>query len=376
MSLTVCLLANTLRYPEGGGHLWVHLNWALGLRSCGCRVIWLEVIDQQISADRIELCVQSLKSHLAPFDLASAIALCSWNGAPLPREIASGCHDLDAALEADLALNMLYTVPADLIRRFRRSLLLDIDPGLLQLFMAQHMLTLPQHDLYFTIGERAGQPQSGRADAGPQWHYTPPCVALDWWPVQRADDHAPFTTVSHWFMGGWVPDEDGFYCDEKREGFLSFIDLPQHTRQPLELALCLRGDEAERAALEQRGWRVREAWDVAATPLDYQRYIQGSRGEFSCAKPSYVRLQTAWISDRTLCYLASGKPAVVQHTGPSRFLPDAEGLFRFRNLDDARTSLEAIASDYEKQCRSARALAEQHFDAKKAVKQVLERALY
>ncbi len=373
MSLTVCLLANTLRYPEGGGHLWVHLNWALGLRSCGCRVIWLEVIDQRMSAERIELCAKSLKNHLAPYDLASTIAICSWNGEPLPREIASGCHDLDAAIEADLALNMLYTVPAQLLRRFRRSLLLDIDPGLLQLFLAQRTMTLPKHDLYFTIGEAVGR-QSGLADAGPQWHYTPPCVALDWWPVHKADDHAPFTTVSHWYSGGWVRDQDSFYCDEKREGFLPFIDLPRHTSQTLELALCLRGDERERAALEQRGWQVREAWDVAATASDYQRYIQRSRGEFSCAKPSYVRLQTAWISDRTLCYLASGKPAVVQHTGPSRFLPSSEGLFRFRGVDDALRSLEAIATDYEKQCRSARALAEQHFDANKVVKHVLERA--
>lgn len=375
MSPTVCLVASTLRYPEGGGHLWVHLNWALGLRSCGCKVIWLEVIDPRMSADRIELCLNSLKRHLAPYDLAGAIALCSPGGEPLPREIAGGCHDLDAALEADLALNMVYTVPAELIRRFRRSLLLDIDPGLLQLLIAQRTLALPEHDLYFTIGETAGQPLPGNTHAEPRWHYTPPCVALDWWPVREAGDQAPFTTVSHWYAGGWVRDGGGFFCDEKREGFLPFMDLPRHTRQFLELALCLQGDAPERAALEQRGWRVREAWDVTATPGDYQRYIQQSRGEFSCAKPSYVRLQTAWISDRTLCYLASGKPAVVQHTGPSRFLPDSEGLFRFRNLDEAVRSLEALAADYAEQCKLARALAEEHFDARKVVRRVLERAL-
>ena len=150
----------------------------------------------------------------------------------------------------------------------------------------------------------------------------------------RSASGAPFTTVTNWIMYDyWVDDEQGGYANDKRTGFLPFLDLPRHTSQPLELALSLGGAETERADLEQRGWRVREAHEIVATPDDYQRYIQSSRGEFSCAKPSCVRLQNAWVSDRTLCYLASGKPAVVQHTGKSRFLPDAEGLFRFSTID-------------------------------------------
>jgi hypothetical protein len=86
-------------------------------------------------------------------------------------------------------------------------------------------------------------------------------------------------------------------------------------------------------------------------------------------------LQNAWISDRTFCYLASGKPAVVQHTGPSRFLPDAEGLFRFRTMAEAASALAAVEADYEKQCIAARRLADQHFDAVKIVKAVVEKAL-
>jgi hypothetical protein len=114
---------------------------------------------------------------------------------------------------------------------------------------------------------------------------------------------------------------------------------------------------------------------VAPTPWDYRRYIQKSRGEFSCAKPSYVRLQTAWISDRTLCYLASGKPAVTQHTGPSRFLPDSDGLFRFRDVPEAARFLETVTADYTRQSRLARALAEEYFCARKLAGRLLERAL-
>jgi len=127
--------------------------------------------------------------------------------------------------------------------------------------------------------------------------------------------------------------------------------------------------------LEERGWRLQDSTSVASTPWDYQRYIQGSLGEFSCVKPSCVRFQNAWISDRTLCYLASGKPAVMQHTGPSRMLPDAAGLFRFEDLRQAAHCLETVAADYDRQCRLARQLAEEFFDSKKVVKSVLERVL-
>jgi glycosyltransferase involved in cell wall biosynthesis len=144
----------------------------------------------------------------------------------------------------------------------------------------------------------------------------------------------------------------------------------------LEAALCLAEYYEEyRRLMEPRGWRVREAWDVSATPEAYRTYVQRSRGEFSCAKPAYVALETAWVSDRTLCYLASGRPAVVQHTGASRFLPDAGGLFRFRNLEEAAAALNAAEADYERHCRQARALAEEHFDAQRVVARVLERAL-
>ena len=88
-----------------------------------------------------------------------------------------------------------------------------------------------------------------------------------------------------------------------------------------------------------------------------------------------MQLENAWISDRTLCYLASGKPAVVQHTGPSRFLPDAAGLLRFRTLEEAVRALSVVESAYERHCQAARALAEEHFDARKVVRRVLEIAL-
>ena len=152
--------------------------------------------------------------------------------------------------------------------------------------------------------------------------------------------------------------------------------MPRHTTQPLELALDLAdGDADARRLLEGRGWRVRHAREVARTPEMYRSYIQGSRGEWSAAKPSCLRFQNAWVSDRTLCYLASGKPSVVQDTGPSAFLPNGEGLFRFQTVAEAAAALEAVNADYERHCRAARELAETHFDARKVVERILANTL-
>ena len=371
-STSVCLLANTLNYPQGGGHFWAYLNWALGLHSLGCQVIWLESVSPGIPEYELQKKVASLKSFLERYGLAEYVALCSLTDEWLPREATEGCLDLELATEMDLLLDIRHDTHPGVVKRFRRSAFVDIDPGILQFWMSKGVINVAPHDVYFTIGETVGQPEARFPDAGLKWHYTPPCVALNWWPPHCAEGDASFTTVSHWYDGGWMEEEGEMYPNNKRAGFFPFLDLPHHTAQPLELALCLNGDEKERVALLERGWRLCEAWEVTSTPWDYQRYVQGSLGEFSCVKPSCVRLQNAWISDRTLCYLASGKPAVIQYTGPSPFLSDAAGLFRFRDLKEAAHCLDRVMADYEQQCKLARALAEEHFDARKVVGRVLE----
>ncbi len=60
------------------------------------------------------------------------------------------------------------------------------------------------------------------------------------------------------------------------------------------------------------------------------------------------------LSDRSLCYLASGKPVVVQHTGQSKILPDMEGLFRFHTVKEAAQALATASSAYDYHCRRAR----------------------
>ena len=376
MSPTIWLSARTLKNPTAGGHFWVYLNWALGLRALGCDVIWVEALDPSTPVAEAQMMVHALKARLEPYGLTNCLALCSSTSQPCSSDVSQGCLDLQETGKADLFLNLAYDIPPTIVGLYRRSALVDIDPGLTQIWMSKAEIHVAQHDMYFTIGETVGQPDAPFPDCGLTWHYIPPCVALDWWPSMPAGKSASFTTVSHWYMDEWMGDEINGYKNDKRAGFLPFLDLPRHTNQPLELALCLSDEEEEeRAMLQKRGWGVQDSWKVTSTPQDYQRYIQNSLGEFSCVKPSCVRLQNAWISDRTLCYLASGKPAIVQDTGPSRFLPNEAGLFRFQDLREAARCLARVTADYEQQCKFARALAEEYFDARKVVQRVLERAL-
>ena len=377
MSITVCIApVRTLEYPEGGGHLWEYLNWALGLLALGCKVIWLEGVATSTPAGEIRSKVAALKLRLERYGLVNCLALYSPIDEPLPLGVAAmGCLDLDAAALADLLLEFRYDTPLHVLKRFRRSALLDIDPGLSQTWISKGRISLTPHDVYFTTGETVGQPGTRIPDVGLNWIYTRPCVALDWWPPHTSTTKGSFTTIAHWYAGGWLEDDAHAHLDDKRSGFLPFLDMPRFTNHRLELALDLPPQDEQRLMLEGCGWSVVDAHTVAATPWDYQRYIQASFGEFSCAKPACLKLENAWVSNRTLCYLASGKPAIVQHTGQSRVLPDSAGLFRFRDVKEAAQSIERVVMDYEKQSKLARKLAEEYFDARKVVAPLLERAL-
>jgi hypothetical protein len=376
-------------FPAGGGHFWVYTQYAQGLMRLGCEVIWLERIPEELP----EAAVATFFDRMERYGLGGNAFLYR-DESEVPEEIAR---------RADLLLNFDQRIDPALLTRFRRTALVDIDPGLLQFWMATGQLEIAPHDVHFTIGETVGTAAARFPDGGRDWIYTPPPVSLEEWPYSYDPGCEAFTTVSTWWGGNgrgeWVTDGNSLlFENNKRVSFLQLIELPRVTSQPLELVLALGdgdpddgggkppgqhlpestdyiSDEDDRKALERHGWRLRDAQDVARSPELYADYIRASRGEFSCVKPSCVRFENAWISDRTLCYLASGKPVVVQDTGPSSFLPDGEGMFRFSSLEEAAEALARVNDDYEHQCRAAREIAEAHFDSKRVLAKILDTAL-
>ncbi len=366
---TVCFVGNTLTYRSGGGHLWAYLNWALGLRELGMEVIWLEPVEHPEWPEPSAADAAHLRSVLARYDLDDHFALCTRDGSPLPEEVAAQAPvRLADATEADFMLSLNYGLGRGVLDGFRRSALVNIDPGQLESWVEGGGIELAPFDAYFTTAEYVR-----KTDAF-EWQRSRPCVALSAWSPTPAPADAPFTTVTHWAGGEWFLGDGMSFPNDKRDGFLPFLDLPRRTAAELELALdCV--NEWSRGELEPLGWRVRLSYDVASSPWDYQAYIAASRGEFSCSKPSNVRLGTGWVSDRTLCYLASGKPAIVQHTGPSDVLDGSAGVFRFSTMDEAVRGFETVLADYDGHAAAARRLAEEEFAADRVVADLLERAL-
>jgi glycosyltransferase involved in cell wall biosynthesis len=141
------------------------------------------------------------------------------------------------------------------------------------------------------------------------------------------------------------------------------------------LALAIHPDETpDLATLSANGWCLLDPARVADTPSNYQRFIQGSKAEFGIAKSGYVISRCGWFCDRSLCYLASGRPVVAQDTGFSRFLPAGEGLFAFESGEEVVEAVQALRKDYTRHAAAARALAEELFDSNRVLKRLLDQA--
>ena len=413
---TVFLAAtNVVGSPSVGGHLWVYLQYVLGLRELGCNVYWLEKLQPSGDQAQDAALLRAFHERMARHGLAGKCVLYTAEPSSTGGETTFSFGERSNAeaeallRRADLLLNFYYGIDPALLARFARTALVDIDPGLLQFWMSTGQIHVPAHDLYFTIGETVGRPGARFPDCGRAWTRFRPPIALSAWPRIAAEPGDAFTTVSSWWGGGgkgeWITDgADLVYENNKRVTFLEFVELPRRVPQALELALYLGdgdatlpptaaevsgwkprkpaargatdyvGDAHDVALLREHGWRVQHSRDVAGTPEQYQAYVQSSRGEFSCAKPSCMAFQNAWISDRTLCYLASGRPAVVQDTGPSEFLPNGRGLFRFSTLDEAAAALAAVDADYPAHSSAAREIAETYFDARSVLPGLLRAA--
>jgi hypothetical protein len=379
MTTVVVSPVSVATFPEGGGHFWVFLQWIRGLQRCGCDVWWLECLEPKYGREPDERMVELFLARLAAVGLGDRALVYRERDGGVEFVNAEPGFGLAVLDRADLLVNFRYHAHPEVLARPRRRVLVDIDPGLLQFWLAHGQLTLAPHDVYFTTGEHIGTERV--PDCGLAWEQIRPVVDTVSWPFDAGPRRGVFTTVTNWF-GEWLTDGADLLLDNsKRIEFLRFDELPRRTSQPLELAVCFGSnveDEIDRARMEGRGWRIRHSFEIASDPFRYRDYVRSSRGEFSCVKPSCLLFRNAWVSDRTLCYLASGRPAVVQHTGPSSYLPDGPdgaGLLRFSTCEEAAAALDAVNDRYADHCDAARELAVTHFDAAAVAARLLDRAL-
>jgi hypothetical protein len=366
---TVFVAGALANKPDKGGEAWVRLSWVLGLRRLGFDVRFVEQIDPAACVDATGRSVRLEDSvnlayfrHVTRrFGLEGSAALLHAEGTGVWGMTAADL--LGAADGAALLVNIggHLTVPS-LLRRFRRTAYVDIDPGFTQYWCADGLLPIAHHDRYYTIGEHIGGRGCPIPSCGIEWVPIRPPVVLNEWPVTAGDEEARFTTVASW-RGAFGPvTADGRTYGLKVHEFRTFAALPARAPGDYEIALDIHpADGKDRRLLEQHGWRLADPRLVAPDPDAFRRYVQGSGAEFSVAQGIYVETGSGWFSDRTVRYLASGKPALVQDTGFSRNLPVGEGLVPFRTLQEAVAGAEAIVADYPRHARAARRIAEEHF---------------
>jgi hypothetical protein len=356
--------------PLSGGEAWVRLSWLRGLRRLGHEVCFVEQIE---SAEPVNL--ETLRAAVAALAPDCPVALLSdgrsLDGLTLEEATAW-------ASGADLLVNISGHLEIEAIKAGpRRRAYIDVDPGFTQIWAEEGGdARLDGHDTFFTVGENIGTPECSIPTAGREWLPLPPPVTLEDWPVVPAPADGHFTTVATWRspLGTLAHGETTF--EGKHHQWRRVIELPRRSPRQFEIALQIDpADEADEIALEANGWHLTDPVEVAGDPLAFRSYVQASAAELSVAHPVYVETASGWVSDRTVRYLASGRPALVQDTGIGERYPVGEGLLTFRTLDEAVTGAGAIAADYGTHARAARALAALHFDSDLVLERFLEAAL-
>jgi hypothetical protein len=260
----------------------------------------------------------------------------------------------------------------ELLRRPRVRAFVDLDPGYTQIWHAEgHDVGLRGHDHYFSVGMNVGTRACSLPDGGIRWRPIRQPVVLDEWPV-AVGDFSGFTTVGSW-RGAFGPVEwDGRSYGPKAHQFRRYAALPGEVGLPFEAALDIDvADELDRRLLESGGWRLRDPRQVS-TATAFAQYVSASGAEFSPAQDVYVSTSSGWFSDRTVRYLASGRPAVVQDTGIGNSLPLGDGLLTFRTPCEAAACSRDVVARYEAHREAARAVAEEFFSPEAALAPLLE----
>jgi hypothetical protein len=381
MPETIIVAGSLAQRPHIGGHSWVFLQYLLGFRRLGWDVFFVDRLEPEMCVDadgeptglRSSVNLSYLADVMERFGLGERWSLLYDGG----REVVgrSRAEVVDLARRSALLLNVMgFLDDEEILAATPMRVFLDIDPGFGQIWqqLGLHQ-TFQGHDRYVTIGERIGSSDCLVPTCGIEWVTTKPAVELSEWPAQREPGSA-FTTVASW-RGAFGPLEyEGRTYGLRVHEFRRFFELPGGISAGFEVALDI--DEAEvedLAQLDANGWRLVDPRVVAGDPWQYRDYVQRSAAELMVAKNLYVDTRNGWFSDRSACYLASGRPVLAQDTGLSGLVPTGEGLLTFSTLEEAAAGAEEIIGGYERHTHAARVIAEEHFAAERVLPRLLEK---
>lgn len=380
MDKTIVVAGALAQKPRHGGHAWVLLQYLLGFKHLGWDVLFLDRLEPEMCMDangrpcRFEasLNLRTFLDIMARFDLNDSFALIYNQG---ERFVGLGRQQLLKRVKhSAFLLNIMgFLNDEDILSCASRRVFLDIDPGFGQMWCELRLADLYRgHDDYVTIGENIGRPNCSIPTCGREWLTTCQPIVLNYWPSYREHHNETFTSVCAW-RGAYGPVMyEGKSYGLRVHEFRNFTLLPRLSGRPFELALDIHAAEVnDRELLTANGWSLVEPRYIAGDPWSYQAYIQGSKAEFMVAKNMYVQSNSGWFSDRSICYLASGKPVLVQDTGIREHYTVGEGLLTFTTLDEALHGVEELSYNYAHHAAAARTIAEEYFDSDKVLSRLL-----
>lgn len=360
------------------GNSWVFLQYALGFRDLGWDVWLVESLPADRGTDASEKpcphheseAFRYLEKFLSEFDLQNQASL--WIGADCPNEKAFQSFARDASIFLNLSGHFKRH---DLIGHIPRRLYVDLDPAFTQIWATVYNcdMNFAGHSHFLTVGARFGKPGVLLPETGHSWIPFLPAVYLPAWtqPAPAPDGRAFWTTVTHWH-GYPAVEWNGRSYGNKNPNFLALRDLPRQSPARLGLASDMTPEYDEYASFAEAGWKLFPAAEITNDWHDYHRFIAESRGEFSVAKQGYVVSNCGWFSDRSICYLALGRPVILQETGWSDVVPPGPGILPFTDLPSAAAALEKVEADYSNHSRGARQTAEKYFSTRVVLPRILK----
>lgn len=380
----VVVLHLAAQYPFAGV-IWQLIHHLVGLRELGLDVYYIEdhgswVYDPialtQVKDPRPNLDV--LNAVLQRFGFDDRWGFAYYDGLRLEYLGMSGARCRRLLAEADAVINLCgATRPRAEHRGLRCLVYLQTDPGIIQVEIANggERQIVEAHKLFFTYAASIGAADCRLPTGGVEWLPTRPPVLLDQWrPGIGPADPVKFTTVGTWRnRGNDVEIGRETYYWSKHVNFQKVLEVARMANQPIELATDLdSGPDYERALAG--GFTFRQAIPMSLDLDGYREYVSSSRGEFTPAKDVYARTRSGWFSDRTVCYLAAGRPVVTQRTGFEKYVPEGRGLMAFDTPEEAAEAIRAVNADYAMHCRAAREIAAEYFDARALLDRIAEAA--
>jgi len=364
--------------PGQGGATWAVLQYLIGLRELGHQVWFVEAIPaSRLCPAGIDLACSTNAVYaarvLSEFDFDGRWALMVED-----TTTTVGCeYSLLASTRWDVHVNLSGCLDEPgLTGRIPVRIYVDVDPAFTQLWheVDGHDLGLAGHTHFTTVGLGIGTPTCPVPTGAHTWQHTLPPVVLSQWTEGAAITRPAMTTVANWRSYGSVEWNDVTY-GQRAHSFRAFFDLPRATTMRLAPALAIDPAETgDLAALDRAGWELVDPTAVAGTPRAYRDFVRSSRGEFSIAKSGYTVSRSGWFSDRSACYLASGRPVVTQDTGFDTRLPTGEGLMVFSTPAEAVEALDRVDADYPRHAAAARRIAVDELDSAMVLSDLLRTA--